>query len=284
MDPKYLEVDGVPMRWLEQGTGAPVIFVHGLPTCPALWRKVAERIGGLRLLMWEMVGYGSSIPEGRSRDITVRQQANYLRAWMRALGIRSALLVGHDLGGGVVQLAAVREPSICAGLVLTNSVAYDSWPSRGVKALKLARPLLARMPNVLLKANMRLFFYRGHNRLRVARESLELHFAHYAQHDGAHALARQLAALKTKDTRALKHELPRLKGQFPVQVVWGAADPFRKVEYGERLAKDLGAELWRIETGRHFIPEDHPEMLADAILRVAAEAQPIFELRDTTAP
>ena len=54
----------------------------------------------------------------------------------------------------------------------------------------------------------------------------------------------------------------------PARVVWGAADPFQKVPYGERLAWDLRTELWRIDDGRHFTPEDHPERLAAAINEV----------------
>jgi pimeloyl-ACP methyl ester carboxylesterase len=48
-------------------------------------------------------------------------------------------------------------------------------------------------------------------------------------------------------------------------VVWGEADQFQKIEYGERLARDLGAELHRIPGGKHFVPEDHPEAIAEAV-------------------
>jgi len=47
---------------------------------------------------------------------------------MREVGLESALLVGHDLGGGVAQILAVRRPELVRGLVLTNAVCYDSWP------------------------------------------------------------------------------------------------------------------------------------------------------------
>jgi pimeloyl-ACP methyl ester carboxylesterase len=53
--------------------------------------------------------------------------------------------------------------------------------------------------------------------------------------------------------------------RVPARVVWGAADRFQKLPYGERLAWDLRTELWRIEGGRHFVPEDHPERLAAAV-------------------
>ncbi len=119
MESKSVEADGLLMRWKEAGEGLPVVFVHGLPTSPKLWRRVLPRIENARAMAWEMVGYGASIPEGRGRDISVGRQADYLVRWLEALGIERAVLAGHDLGGGVVQIAAVRHPERCAGLFLT---------------------------------------------------------------------------------------------------------------------------------------------------------------------
>lgn len=59
-------------------------------------------------------------PQGVGRDISVARQADYLVAWLDAIGVERAVLVGHDLGGGVVQIAAVRSPSRCAGPVLRS--------------------------------------------------------------------------------------------------------------------------------------------------------------------
>lgn len=57
--------------------------------------------------------------------------------------------------------------------------------------------------------------------------------------------------------------LPRLG--VPARRCWGAADQFQKIGYGERLARDLSAPLRRIEGGKHFTPEDHPDIIATEI-------------------
>lgn len=49
-------VDDTRMRWLEEGRGTPVVLVHGIPTSPVLWRHVAPRLAGMRVLAWEMTG------------------------------------------------------------------------------------------------------------------------------------------------------------------------------------------------------------------------------------
>lgn len=248
------------MRWEEAGEGFPVVLVHGIPTGPALWRHVVPRLSNARCLAFEMVGYADSIPAGRRRDISVGRQADYLLGWLEAIGVERAVLAGHDLGGGVVQIAAARRPQACAGLFLANAIAYDSWPIPSVRVLRAGRALLRRLPRRAFGAVVGPLMVRGHDDHEVARESLEIHRRPYDHHDGLAALARQVQSLETRDTLAIVERLTELR--VPARVVWGAADPFQKVEYGERLAWDLRTELVRIEGARHFVPEDHPEEVA----------------------
>jgi len=158
-------IRGTPKRWLEQGEGLPVVLVHGLPTPPALWRHVAPRLSGTRVLAFEMTGYGESIPAGEGRDLSVGAQADRLNAWLEHLRIERAVLVGHDLGGGVVQIAAVRRPELCAGLLLTNAIGYDSWPIPSVRAMRAAAPLLSRLPAAALAPALGGLLLRGHDRV-----------------------------------------------------------------------------------------------------------------------
>ncbi len=50
MQSKTANVDGIVMRWEEHGEGAPLILLHGIPTCPALWRHVMPRLEDARCL------------------------------------------------------------------------------------------------------------------------------------------------------------------------------------------------------------------------------------------
>lgn len=266
---RQVRLDGVPVRWVESGDGFPAVLIHGIPTGPALWRDVIAQVDDARCLAFEMVGFADSIPAGRDRDISVARQAEYLLAWLDELEIDRAVFVGHDLGGGVAQIAAVRAPQRCAGLVLTNAIGYDSWPIPSVKALRAVAPGFARLPAPAVYPVMATLFARGHDDLQTARESLDVHWQPYARHDGAAALARQVRSLDVTDTLAVADQLDHL--DVPARLVWGAADRFQKVRYGRRLADDLDAELVRIEGGKHFVPEDHPDEVAAAIRDVLAE-------------
>lgn len=273
--PAHGQFDGVPMRWLESagneaaedGT-ATVVLIHGIPTSPELWRNVLPLLSGLRSLAWEMVGYGDSIPAGVGRDISVARQADYLLSWLRALGIERAILVGHDLGGGVAQIAAVRDRERCAGLVLTHSIGYASWPVLPMKALRSrGGALFRRLPEPLWRRVYHAAIGAMHDDRRIGRESARIHWAHYAKHGGGGALVRQARSLDASDTLAVVEEVRHL--EVPARVVWGDADPFQTVGHGARLASDLGTSLRAIPGGRHYSPEDHPAPIADAIRELA---------------
>lgn len=237
--------------------------MHGIPTSPRLWRHVMPLVEG-RSLAWEMPGYGRSIPDGEGSDLGLSAQADHLLAWLESLELNDRpVLIGHDLGGGVAQIAATRVPGQFSGLVLTNAVAYDSWPIPSVKAMQPIAPAFAHTPEALLYPVFAQLIHRGHDDHRMALESLGEHWAPYVTHGAARAMMAQVSALDVQDTLDIAGQLPHL--DLPARVVWGAADRFQKLPYGERLAADLGAELTRIPGGKHFTPEDHPQEVAEAV-------------------
>ncbi len=271
MGSRHAEVNGIRMHWEEHGTGRPVVLIHGIPTSARLWRHVLPRLHGVCGLAWEMVGYGQSIEQGRGRDISVARQTEYLAAWMRARGLARAIMVGHDLGGGVIQRLAVFHRHLVAGLVLTDDVCYDNWPVLEARLLRAANAILERSPSVLVAPLIGVLMYRGHSSIERARESFNNHWPPYARAGGGAALSRQLCSLNVADTLSIADQLPNL--ELPARVVWGTDDPWLHIGYGYRLARDLGARLDRVEGGRHFIPEDQPDRIVNAV----------HELRDVLA-
>lgn len=270
-DSRTATVDGIPMRWEEHGQGVPVILVHGIPTGPAVWRHVMPRVADARCLAWEMVGYASSLETGSGRDISVARQADHLVAWMREVGVERAILAGHDLGGGVAQIVAVEHPERVSGLVFVNTISYDSWPIPPVKGLRAAGIVTERLPNAAIKGIVSTLFRLGHDSGKAADEAMSVHWPFYERTRAAQALLRQVRALDVNDTLAVADRLSEIR--VPARLVWGAADQFQKIGYGYRLAYDLKAPLDRVEGGKHFVPEDHPDRVAAAIAEVVAEVR-----------
>src|SRR4051795_11859678 len=61
-EPRYVEVDGLRMAYVDEGEGPPVVFWHGEPTWSYLWRKVIPpvRDAGFRCIAPDLVGFGRS--------------------------------------------------------------------------------------------------------------------------------------------------------------------------------------------------------------------------------
>lgn len=118
-----------------RGNGDPVLFVHGIPTNSYLWRHVIDDVAEQRhVVAHNMVGYGnSSMFDGFDRSLRAQERAP--EGLLDSLGFDTVSLVGHDLGGGVYFRYACHEPDRVKELVLSNSVAYDSWPIQTITDL-----------------------------------------------------------------------------------------------------------------------------------------------------
>lgn len=163
----------------------------------------------------------------------------------------------------MAQILAVRHPGLVRGLVLTNAICYDSWPIPSVKAMRAMGPVVERLPDGVFRLVYANFLQQGHGDRERARESIGEHWPYYERAGGAAAMIRQVRSLNVQDTLAVADRIPDL--DLSARIVWGAADQFQKIGYGYRLAHELKAPLDRIETGKHFVPEDHSERVAAAV-------------------
>jgi pimeloyl-ACP methyl ester carboxylesterase len=243
------------------GEGEPAILVHGIPTNSALWRNVMPGLADqFTLYAFDMIGYGAS-DKPKDQDLSVAAQADYLADFMDAIGIESAHLVGHDIGGGVVQVFTVRNPDRVKKIVLIDSVAYDSWPEPGIARLK--EPA---WDEIMQRLDIAKGFRKGLEQGMVQKERItdavvNLYADPFRDLEGRLAYLRAARALDNRDLLDIKKEVEAI--DKPVLILWGAEDVFQKVEYGRRLADALAnAQLHIIEEAGHFLPEDQPETVA----------------------
>jgi haloalkane dehalogenase len=135
---RYLEVLGQRMAYVEEGSGRPIVLLHGNPTSSFLWRDVIPALSGLgRCLAPDLIGMGDSDklePSGPDR-YTFAEHARFLDAWFEAAGVESAgeaVLVGHDWGSALAFDWARRHPEAVAGIAYMEGivcpVTWEDWP------------------------------------------------------------------------------------------------------------------------------------------------------------
>src|SRR3954470_1750881 len=135
------------IEYRERGSGAPIVFAHGVGVNGDLWRKVAPELAeaGHRCIVPDLPLGAHSIPLSGEPDMSLPGLADILASFVDALGLHEAVLVANDTGGAITQAYIGRNPERLAGLVLTSCDAFDRYPPPAVASLKL----LSRVPSGL---------------------------------------------------------------------------------------------------------------------------------------
>jgi pimeloyl-ACP methyl ester carboxylesterase len=271
----FLKVGSLRLHHTFGGRGAPpVVFVHGLGSSGYIeWRFNLPSTAGIRrVLAPDLPGFGRS--EKPSLSYGIPLFARTLEGYLRALRIRSAVLVGASLGGRVVLELATRHPELVSRVVLVNALGL------GRPNLRIAYPLVT-LPRIgeALMGLLRTGLNRssGDSIRRLARRYLgisgdvertmddayladlrELHEAE-GYHQAYLATVRSLAR---PGSLAPGQELVyRLRQTgLPVLLIWGADDPLFPLEHATRAHRDLpGSRLAVIEGAGHTPQAERPD-------------------------
>jgi haloalkane dehalogenase len=272
---KTVELDGLshePLRvvWTDLGRGDPVILLHGIPTWSYLYNEVIPLLAETaRVVAPDFLGHGYS-DKRDFFDRSLRAQTDMILRFMDRLDLARASFVGHDTGGGVALIMAIEHPERIDRLVLTNAVAYDSWPIddmialgnpnwRGKTPREIADFLASGLPDGI------------HNKDRLTQAFKTGIVAPYSDEEGKISIIRNASALNTNHTTMLVARHGEIAA--PTLCLWGVHDPWQTIRDGERLAREIpNARLVRVENASHWIPHDTPAIFAGAVRRFLARA------------
>ena len=132
----YAPVNGLKMYYEIQGSGEPVVLLHGaFMAITDDWRLwVGELAKTRKVIAVEMQGHGRTADI--KRDITFENLADDVAGLLDYLKIERADIIGYSLGGGVAQNCAIRHPNKVRKVVSISAVLRrDGWVKEGVDAL-----------------------------------------------------------------------------------------------------------------------------------------------------
>jgi 3-oxoadipate enol-lactonase len=97
----------------------PLVFLHGIGGAARAWRGQLDAFGDrYRAIAWDMPGYGGSAP---LPSVNIPALADALKDFLRQVGAAKPILVGHSIGGMIVQQLLVRDPIIAEYVVLAQT-------------------------------------------------------------------------------------------------------------------------------------------------------------------
>jgi len=262
------EIPQGSIAYRDLGQGEPILFVHGLLVDGRLWDGVAERLrGDFRCVVpdWPMGSHQTAMrPDA---DLTPPGMAELVIAFMDALGLERATIVGNDSGGSVSQILAAAHPERVERLVLTNCDSFEHFPPFPFSLM----PPLARLPGGMTALALpfrigavRRTTYGLLARHPIAPELVDSWLRPIAD-DGIRRDTRKFTAAANK--RYTLEAAERLRTfERPLRFAWGSEDRFFKPDHAERLAAivpDARIE-WVADAGT-FVPLDQPARVAELI-------------------
>ena len=259
-------VNGYRLAYHSAGSGEVVLLVHGITTYSFIWRRIVPLLADrYRVISIDLLGCGDS---GKPLDIpySLPRHAELLRDFIREQGISPVHLVGHDIGGGICQVFAVNHPEMLTDIVMVNSVGHDFWPVQPIIAMRT--PIIRQLAMATLDIGaFRLVIRRGlYHKDRLDETLMELFWQPMRTREGRRAFLHFADCLNNRHLVEIESDLRRLA--LPALIIRGDGDVYLSSAIAEKLHDDIpGSRLVRIATGGHFIQEDEPEMVADALLR-----------------
>ncbi len=132
---QFVRVKDLDIAYVDQGSGEPLVFLHGNPTSSWLWRNIIPPLAKqARCIAPDLVGMGDSTPLSNPADYSFAAHAEYLEAFMQALELdRQVTLVVHDWGSALGFDWARRHPDAVKAIAYMEAIvrpmSWDEWPA-----------------------------------------------------------------------------------------------------------------------------------------------------------
>ena len=271
---------GIKIHVLEAGSGYPVYLQHGNPTSGFLYRKIAAELKGesVRLIMPTMIGLGfsSMVP---ASEHTLDNHMRWMGSVLKKLKLSELMYVGQDWGGPVGMGALVLNPDLLKGAVVLNTGlnapkeaanlsvphAIAKTPVMGELLLEVFVSIFDRLPNMQGDPSS------------MPPEVLKLYKEPVATSGNSKA---PLALMRMVADGPNHPSAPQLRDiesyvaslDIPAEIVWGMNDPILSKALPNMKANFPGAPVTETPAG-HFLQEEVPAEIAEAIMRVVMQAQ-----------
>lgn len=242
-----VQVSGRTVRYRAAGVGEPIVLVHGLAGSTRWWaRNLGALTGRYRVYLVDLPGFGAM--RRVENRFVLAEATSWLLAWMDAVGLGQAHLVGHSMGGYISLRLAAQRPDALHCLVLVAPAGV--WERRSIRGqvfplLKAARYTTWSFLPVLFADALRA---------------------------GPSTLVRAARDLLAEDVRKSLQEI-----RVPTLMIWGEYDLLVPPTIGLAMRQDVAnARLLILERAGHVPMFDRPREFNDALLRFL-DGEPVGE-------
>ncbi len=256
---EFVEVDGLRLHYREAGAGDPVLLLHGWPTSSYLWRDIIGQLAEeRRVIAIDLPGFGKS-----DKPLDVSYSFDFydriLEGFADQVGIESAGLAVHDVGGPIGLYWTMKHPQRVRELALLNTLVYSRlhWSA-------IAFVAAARVPGIRAAltspAGIRFAIRYGVSDPKKVSEAVRRAYSEpYETKPARRALQRAGTRLHPDGLREIEQWVGSI--EMPVRIVYGDRD--RILPDVERTMARFADEVPQTEVTAlpygHFLQEEAPE-------------------------
>ena len=263
---EFMELDGLRLHYRDEGSGAPLVLIHGTFSSLHTWDGWVEALqDDHRLLRLDLPGHGLTGPRS---DGDYRRQADVelIADWLDELGVERASLAGNSLGGAIAWRFALTYPDRVDKLILIDSAGLDtnnqgeSPPVFRVLEIPLLRRAAALFtPRIFFEQSLRDVYAQDE---RLNEELIDRYYLLLRRRGNRVALLDRLQAPRSQPPGEIGDI------QAPVLIMWGEQDNWIPVEAAYQFQEQLpNGELVIIDDAGHVPMEERPMLTAE----IAAE-------------
>jgi pimeloyl-ACP methyl ester carboxylesterase len=260
--PQTCEFDGRSVRYSIEGSGPPVVLVHGTPWSSFNLRHIAKALStGFTVYCYDLVGYGQS--DKSEGDVSLGVQNRLLDHLLDFWGLQDPTIVGHDFGGATVLRTHLVDGRDFEKIVLVDPVAVSPWGSPFFRHVRKHEAAFAGVPDYIHDAIVRAYVKTA--AFKPLEEAvLDMIVRPWSGEEGKAAFYRQIAQADQSFTDEVQPMYPRISR--PVLILWGREDSWIPLKRGEALHGMIPGSLFHvISDAGHLVIEEQPDRLVQII-------------------
>lgn len=275
---KFIEVHGSKIHYVDEGSGEPILFLHGNPTSSYQWRNIIPHVNSVgRCIAMDLIGMGKS----DKPDIEYRffDHVPYVEGFIEKMGLRNITFLFHDWGSALGFHYAMRHENNVKGLAFYEAILKprESWSEMAESARELFQAF--RTPGVGwdMIVDQNLFIERrlpeGIVR-KLSQREMDYYRAPFREPSSRKPLWRWpnelpiegeppdvVEAVENYSRWLQQSELPKLLFYGTPGVIIGQ----QMVDWCTQKLMNL--KLVNVGQGLHHLPEDHPHLMGTELAK-----------------
>lgn len=266
----FVKIGDYTIHYVEAGKGEPMIMIHGWLCWGAYWKKVIPLVRDrYHVYAPDLLGHGiSDKPLGKEVSYGTDAQAERIIAFMNALGIQKAVLVGHSMGGEIAAKVALAVPERVKGLVLVCAAGMEETPKllpgyvkffRGVHLEGIAADM---MDEAMVRRHVPSLMFYKENKMpdEFVKDVVMTNLKNKTDRKAMARVTREGLFQNFLDKRCREIKAPTL-------VINAKYDVVVRPAMGERYSSLIpGSKYVCIDRAAHMVPWEQPDQVASAIM------------------